>query len=145
MDQPYPSPRSFHPNAPPPHSSSIALYQHALPAQAVSQQRQEQQIHENISPQSYPNAPQNHIHIHNGIPSEEQRAAVLALQAVPNSIFFGYLESFRSFLRGETAFCPNHLSDQQYQAFLALTGCSDDLVLTLRRFSGSYRYTILFI
>ena len=146
MNQPYLAPRSFHPDAPPSHSSSIPLYQHAVPTQTVLQQRQEQQIQENISPQSHPSAHQ--FHIHNGIPSDRQRAAVLTLQANPNATIFSYLESFRSFLKRETAFYPNHLSRQQYQAFIALTGCSNEMVLTLlncARFAGPYRYITLFI
>ena len=140
MNQPYLPSRSFYPNAPPSHNSSIPPYQHAVPTQTVLQRQQEQQIQEKISPQSHPSAHQNHIH--NGIPSEGQRAAVLILQANPNPTIFSYLESFRSFLRRETAFYPNHLSRQQYQAFFALTGCSNEMVLTLldcARFAGPYR------
>ena len=148
MDQPYPTPPSFHPYALPPHHSSIPLHQQAVPAHTVSQQRQrqqqqQQQSQENISPQSHPRAHPNHFN--NGIPSEEQRAAVLILQAIPDPIFFDLLESFRSFFRGETALYPNKLSNQQRQAFLALQCCSDQLILTLRCFSGPYRYIILFI
>ena len=143
MDQPYPTPPSFHPYALPPHHSSIPLHQQAVPAHTVSQQRQQEQSQENISPQSHPSAHPNHFH--NGIPSEEQRAAVLILQAIPDPIFFDLLESFRSFFRGETALYPNKLSNQQRQAFLALQFCSDQLILTLRCFSGPYRYIILFI
>ena len=140
MNQPYSTPRSFHPNAPPPHSSSIPPHQHALPAQTVSQQRQEQQIQENISQQSHPTAHQNHIH--NAIPSEEQHAAVLTLQSFPNSTIFSCLQDFRSSLRHQIAFDPIPLSHQQYQAFLALTGCSDELVskwLNCARFPGPHR------
>lgn len=147
MDQPYSTPHCFYPNAPPPHSSSfLPPHQHALPARTVSQQRQEHQIHENISQQSHPTAHQNHIH--NAIPSEEQRAAVLSLLSIPNSTIFSYLEGFRSSLRHQTALSPNHLSRQQYQAFLALTDCPDELVSTLvncARHSGQHRWIILFI
>ena len=104
MNQPYQPP---HPNAPPPHSPSIfpyqhPPYQHADPAQTVSQQRQEQQLQENISPQSHPSAHQNHRR--NGILSEEQRAAALTFQAIPDPNSYGLLEDFRSFSQRETAF-----------------------------------------
>ena len=139
---PYPAPPSFYPIPPPPHSSSIALDQQAVPAHTKSQQQQ-QQLQEYISPHSHPGAHQ--YSIHNGNPSEEERAAALILQAIPDPIFFGYLESFRSSIRGETIFYPKHLSDQQFQAFLDLHGCSNELILKLRSIAGRYRYIILFL
>ena len=136
---PYPAPPSFHPITPPTHSSSIALDQQAVSAHTLSPQ---QQLQEYINPQSHPSAYQNHIH--NGIPSEEQRAAALILRGLPDPIFCGYLESFRTLFRDVTVFNPKHLSDQQFQAFLDLQGCSNELILTLRSFAGRYRYIIFY-
>lgn len=133
MNQPYLAPHSFHPYALSSHSSPTSPYQYTGPAHTLPQQLQE------ISLQSHPSTHQNQIN--NGIPSEEQRAAVLTLRAFPNPTILAYLKNLRSFLRDETPIHPNRLSDQQRQAFLALTGYSDELVLTLlncARFSGPY-------
>lgn len=144
MDQPYWTPRSFHPNAsPPPRNSSLAPtlpYQHAVPTPRVQQQQQ------NVARQSHANF--HPTVLQNGKPSVELRKAVTILQELSNPTVVAWLEGFRSFLRGEQGFDPSQFLSQHCRAVSALVSYPNGLILTWldnARSSGQCSQTVWII